>query len=257
MKKQLCRIQKEIKELLKKQEIKIVDVIFPLRCPVCDRPVPYHERFKGICSGCEAALPLIRGARCCLCGRLLSQKEKDLCGDCRQNRKKHYYTRGIALYQYDDIIRKSIYRFKYEGRQEYGMFFGKIMARQFGQAVKRAGVEGIIPVPLHPGREAERGYNQADLLAKSFGKETGIPVYGKYVIRIKNTPPLKSLDGTVRQNNLKRAFKIGQNDVKLNITIIVDDIYTTGSTIDAVAKVLLEAGVSKVYFMTLAIGKDF
>lgn len=253
----LRKIRKRAAEAVKGKESKIIDVIFPLRCPACDRPVPYFDREQGICPECAESFSLIKGARCCLCGRMLMGDEEELCGDCRINGGRHYYTKGLALYEYNDMMRKAIYRFKYEGRREYAEFFGKMMARQFGNAVRRAGVEGIIPVPLHPKREAERGYNQAELLAKAFGKETQIPVYGKYVIRVRNTPPMKTLDGTKRQNNLKKAFKIGQNDVKLNITIVVDDIYTTGSTIDAVADVLLEAGISRVYFMTLAIGKDF
>lgn len=236
---------------------KIMDVIFPLRCPVCDRPVPYFDRQEGICGECRDGFSLIKGARCCLCGRKLEGNEEELCKDCKVNGKRHCYTRGIALYEYNDRMREAIYRFKYEGRREYAGFFGKMMAHQFGNAVKRAGVEGIIPVPLHEKREKERGYNQAGLLAAAFGKEVQMPVYEKYVIRVRNTPPMKTLNGTNRQNNLKKAFKIGQNDVKLNITIIVDDIYTTGSTIDAMAKVLLKAGISRVYFMTLAIGKDF
>lgn len=236
---------------------KIADVIFPLRCPVCDKPVPYFDRQKGICPECMEGFLRIEKARCCLCGRRLAANDGELCGDCRTNGRRHYYTKGIALYEYNDMMRKAIYRFKYEGRREYAEFFGRTMARQFGNAVKRAGVEGIIPVPLHPKRENERGYNQAGLLARIFGEETQIPVYEKYVVRVRNTPPMKALEGANRQNNLKKAFKIGQNDVKLNITIIVDDIYTTGSTIDAMAKVLLEAGISQVYFMTLAIGKDF
>lgn len=235
----------------------IADVIFPPRCPVCDKPVPYFERQEKICPECRGVFSLIKGARCCLCGRMLDGNETELCRDCRQNGKKHYYTKGIALYEYNDAMRRAVYRFKYEGRKEYAVFFGKRMAQQFGNAVKRAGVDGIIPVPLHPKRERERGFNQAGLLAQAFGKEAGIPVYEKYVVRTRNTQPMKVLEGAERQNNLKRAFKIGQNDVKLKITIVVDDIYTTGSTIDAVAKVLLEAGISQVYFMTLAIGKDF
>lgn len=251
----LKKMRKRVAETWKGN--KIIDVIFPLRCPVCDRPVPYFDRQRGICPECEKGFLLIRGARCCLCGRMLAGKEEELCGDCRLKGRRHYYTKGLALYEYNDAMRKAIYRFKYEGRREYAGYFGKIMARQFGNAVRRAGVEGIIPVPLHRKREKERGYNQAELLARAFGEEIQIPVYEKYVIRVRNTPPMKALEGAGRQNNLKKAFKIGQNDVKLNITIIVDDIYTTGSTIDAVAKVLLEAGISRVYYMTLAIGKDF
>ena len=232
------------------------DMVFPVRCPVCDRPVYYYERKEGICSSCRKELPLIRHNRCYKCGRALDTGEKEMCRDCRNKTGTHIYVRGLSLCTYNDLMRESIYRMKYQGRKEYAKAYGRMMAEQFGNAIKRAGIEGIIPVPLHPKREYERGYNQAALLARTLGKETGVKVYEDYVIRTCHTPPMKSLSTGERQNNLKKAFKIGRNDVKLGITIIIDDIYTTGSTIDAVAKVLIEAGVSRVYFISLAIGED-
>ena len=116
------------------------------------------------------------------------------------------------------------------------------------------GIQGVIPVPLHEKRYDQRGYNQAELLAESIGRETDIPCYPHYVKRCRNTLPMKTLSGEKRQNNLKKAFIIGQNDVKLDKVLLVDDIYTTGSTLDAVAKELKRNGVKKVYFLTLSIG---
>ena len=81
-----------------------------------------------------------------------------------------------------------------------------------------------------------------------------IPVINDLVIRGKNTLPMKELDGSERQNNLKKAFLLGRNDVKLSTVIIIDDIYTTGSTIDAVALVCKEAGIKNIYFLTISIG---
>lgn len=232
------------------------DMVFPVRCPVCDRPVYYYERKAGICSSCRKKLPLIKNNRCYKCGRAIESGEKELCRDCRCPKSPHLYARGLSLCSYNDLMRESIYRMKYQGRREYAKTYGKMLAERFGTAIKRAGIEGIIPVPLHFKREYERGYNQAALLARAIGRETGVKVYEDYVIRVCHTPPMKSLSRDERQNNLKKAFKIGRNDVKLGITIIIDDIYTTGSTIDAVAKVLIEAGVSRVYFISLAIGED-
>ena len=232
------------------------DLIFPKRCPVCHKPVPYYERKQGICKPCIKKLPLIGNSGCYLCGRRLSHREKELCEECKKSRGMHHYTRGFALCSYDEVMRESIYRFKYGGRQEYGKFYGELMADHFTDFMKRAGVEAIIPVPLHPSRERKRGFNQAAVLARALGKRSKIPVLENFVARTVNTLPMKSLSGKKRQNNLKKAFKIVQNDVKLNITIIIDDIYTTGSTIDAIAKLLRNAGCSRVYFLALAIGKD-
>ena len=100
----------------------------------------------------------------------------------------------------------------------------------------------------------KRGYNQAELLALEIGKQLGIRVENNWLIRTKNTVPQKLLNGQERQNNLKKAFKAGQNDVKLNAIVIIDDIYTTGSTIDAMAAVCRQQGVSRIYFAALSIG---
>ena len=111
------------------------------------------------------------------------------------------------------------------------------------------------PVPIHKKRLRRRGYNQATLFAAALGRELQIPVIDNLISRVENTKPMKMLSGRERQNNLKKAFKIGQNDVKLDTIIIIDDIYTTGSTIDALAREIKKAGVTNIYFIALAIGE--
>lgn len=110
-------------------------------------------------------------------------------------------------------------------------------------------------MPLHPSGQRKRGYNQAEVLAEQIGKRMHIPVRTDIVKRVRRTTPQKELDNTERQNNLKKAFKICRNDVKLEVAVIIDDIYTTGSTIDEIAAELKRAGVRQVFFITLAIGR--
>ena len=113
----------------------------------------------------------------------------------------------------------------------------------------------IVPVPLYRGKLRKRGYNQAACLARALGRSLELPVDEKLVKRVRNTAPMKHLNPTERQNNLKKAFIIGRNDVKLyDRIILVDDIYTTGTTLDEIAALLKEHGVSKVYCVTLACG---
>ena len=101
----------------------------------------------------------------------------------------------------------------------------------------------------------KRGYNQAYLIAAGLSDRLAIPVCNDLVIRTAATGAQKELGALQRQNNLKKAFKVSGNGVKLNSVLIVDDIYTTGATIDALASCLREAGVGKVYFATLCIGR--
>lgn len=186
------------------------------------------------------------------CGKELRQEEKEYCHDCQT--KKHIYEQGMALYQYESI-RMAVYRFKYGGRSEYAKFFGQDMARHMGADIHLWQVDAIVPVPIHKSRKSIRGYNQAELLAEALGEYLHIPVEKTLLKRCKKTRPLKDLGEWERQNNLKKAFHITQNDVKLKTIMVVDDIYTTGSTIDACAKELKEAGVQKVYSVSLTIGK--
>ena len=115
--------------------------------------------------------------------------------------------------------------------------------------------DALVPVPIHKSRRYQRGYNQAEVLARELSVLTGIPLVTNLILRVHKTVPMKDLSVRERQNNLKKAFKICRNDVKLSTIIIIDDIYTTGSTIDAMSYELRKAGVERIYFMSLAIGR--
>lgn len=225
------------------------DLLFPRRCPVCDRPVKPAGAL--ICGACEGVLHTVREPVCMKCGKELTDGGQEYCFDCA--RKRHLYDRGISLYRYGSV-RQTIYRFKYAGRREYAAYLGGEMARYMGRQILAWRPDALVPVPLHPKRLKSRGYNQALLLAKELGRQLGIPVPENWLVRVRNTRPQKLLDGKQRQNNLKNAFKIGQNDVKLNVIVVIDDIYTTGSTMDEIAAVCRQNGVRKVYFAALSIG---
>ena len=228
----------------------LVELLFPRRCPVCDKPVDKLGRY--ICQKCQNTLRYVQSPYCMKCGKSLKDEMKEYCGDCLGS--SHFFERGRALYEYDSI-KEAIYRFKYERRREYADFFGKELARQFGTQIKEWKADAIVPVPLHAEREKKRGYNQAALLAKELEKELGIPVKEKIIRRVKATLPQKQVNGKERQNNLKNAFKIRKNDVKLNTVIVVDDIYTTGTTMDEIAGCLKRAGIREIYCISLAVGR--
>ena len=226
----------------------IKQLLYPRRCPVCDGIViPWGEK---ICLDCLPKLRPLASPWCMQCGKKLPG-EAEFCKSCGPG--KHSYVRGRALYEYESAA-VSIYRFKYSGRQEYAEFFGEQVAEYLGDFIRSIRPEGLVPIPLHPSRRAGRGYNQAELLAREVGRRTGLPVYADWLIRVKNTAPLKRLNPKERQNNLKKAFNISGNDVKLKTVLIVDDIYTTGATVDEAAKVLKKAGVENIYFVALASG---
>ena len=226
----------------------ILEMLFPLRCTFCDTVLPLGE--QNICKHCREKIRYLKEPLCFRCGKPVKE-EQEYCFDCRK--KDHEFISGAALFEYE-FVRLSLYRFKYGGRKEYASCYGSYMAHYLKKWVRQWKPQALIPVPLHKKRKRKRGYNQAEVLANELSFYWKIPVINDLVIRGKNTLPMKELDGSERQNNLKKAFLLGRNDVKLSTVIIIDDIYTTGSTIDAVALVCKEAGIKNIYFLTISIG---
>lgn len=227
----------------------ILQLLFPRRCPVCDEIVrPFGEK---ICLDCLPKLKPVTPPWCMKCGKKISG-DQEFCSDCMH--RQHKYTKARTLYEYAGAA-PAIYRFKYKGRQEYGDFFGEEMAHYLGDFIQRVHPEVLVPVPLHRRKFQKRGYNQAACLARTLGKSLNLPVDEKLVKRVRNTAPMKKLNPVERQNNLKKAFIMGRNDVKLyDRVVLVDDIYTIGTTLDEIAALLKEHGVSEVYCVTLACG---
>lgn len=226
------------------------DLIYPRRCPVCDSVLDWHG--LPVCAPCAQTIHFLEEPLCRKCGKKLEKIEAEYCYDC--SHKIHWYEEGIALFEYR-TVRESLWRFKYAGRQEYAQYYAMAAAERFGDKIRSWQAQALVPIPIHRKREQKRGYNQAGLFAKELSKRLAIPLLDNFMIRCKNTAPQKNLDDRERQNNLKRAFKIYENDVKLDTLIIIDDIYTTGSTIDAAASVCKASGVKRVYFVALAIGE--
>lgn len=131
------------------------------------------------------------------------------------------------------------------------------MAVAYGRIVKRWKPDLIMPVPLHKERRRKRGYNQAAVLGRELGRILGIPVDDTSLFRRIHTDPQKALGRQDRKKNLRRAFALREDFRPVPAVLLVDDIYTTGNTIDAVSEVLKKKGVEKVYFLTISIGQGY
>lgn len=233
----------------------MLDILYPPRCPVCDSVM---ESGQKVCVSCKDVMVRIREPRCMHCGKPLNEDTMEYCHDCA-NRGSSNYVQGLALWLYDKQAGQSLARFKYMGRREYAAYYAQEMAEGLGEMVCRWNADVLIPVPIHKKRLRKRGYNQAQLLAEEFGKRVGIPVIPDYIVRTKDTRAQKDLDNRDRRNNLKKAFCLKEIHKELynppHCAIIMDDIYTTGSTVEACAGVLLQAGIEKVYYISLCIGR--
>ncbi len=228
---------------------KVINIVYPVVCPVCGKTLGNRRQ---LCKKCQKEIRYIEEPSCKKCGKQLYENEREYCGDCKK--KVHAYDMGIAVFAYNDSIKKSIYDFKYKDMKVYARFYGKKMW-EYGKAyLDLWQPQAIVPVPISEQRFRKRGYNQAELIGKELSKNSGIPMDCKILYRRKNTLPQKEVKRENRRKNLENAFHISGNVVKYKKIILVDDIYTTGSTIDECAKVLKAFGVEQVYFISLSIG---
>lgn len=244
--------KEKIYAALEQLDRKLLNLLYPLRCPICDEVAEVRTL---ICPECQKKIHQVMEPVCKKCGKPLADERREFCFDCQ--RKKHGFDQGKALWIYEKEVRESIYRFKYQNKREYGMVYGREMAKKYGTWIKSRGIQAIVPIPLHKKRKQKRGFNQAEILAKELGRCLGIPVRTDLLVRVMDTKPQKILNDTERKNNLKKAFKTTKSVVQLKYILIVDDIYTTGSTLDAAAAVLKESGVWEVYTCCISIGRGY
>lgn len=228
----------------------ITGLLFPRRCPVCHEVV--EEPGKLVCSICSTRLPYVKEPFCRKCGKPLLTEEREYCQDCV--RKTHGFRQGRAPFVYDRVMRQSIARFKYGGRREYAAFYAEEILRRCAREALLWKAEAFLPIPLHPKKRRKRGYNQAELLARELSRRSGIPVDKNLLLRVKNTRAQKELNDRERRENLKNAFALQKGSVPYRTVILVDDIYTTGSTMDEAARVLRGNGVQTIYFLCICVG---
>lgn len=213
-----------------------------------------RNRGKLICDACATKLQYVREPYCLKCGKQLKTAEKAICDGC--SRQKIVIDEGRAVFIYDDIMRKSIYRFKYNSRKEYAKYYASEIYKVHKDTIRRWNPDIIIPIPLHKSKMKSRGFNQAYLIAKEVSNLTKIPVKDNIIYRAKRTEKQKNLGENDRRGNAKNAFKMSSDGVQYLSAMLIDDIYTTGATINSAAKTLKDGGFTKVYSMSLSIGKD-
>ncbi len=227
-------------------------LVFPDRCIFCGRPTKLYSESPNVCDNCAESVHELYVENCVNCGAKLENHSNPYCRDCQS--MKYICTDGVSVFHYGDI-RKTIYHFKYVGYKTDGLLLGKYMAkcliRSNCKDILKADV--IVPVPISKKKEKKRGFNQTAILAEELSAELGIDYCKDMLKRIKNTVPQSKLSGMDRKYNVMNVFEV--NDKYLidgkNI-LLVDDIFTTGSTIEECARTLMYSGADNVYFITLA-----
>lgn len=227
------------------------ELLYPGKCVVCHRLLSDTGQ---LCEDCRRALHPITEPRCKRCSKPVQDPEAELCGDCRG--RDFCVERGFALYLYDDKMQRAVRNLKYRGELAGGRWFGHEMAGHYGRWIRGISPEVLIPVPIHKKRMRFRGFNQAAVLAEEIGGELGIPVDSDYLLRIENTKPQKGLGNRARLQNLRKGIRVRGDHVRTYHTVLlVDDIYTTGATLEACGRALREVGTNRIYFLCLCIGR--
>ena len=234
---------------MKKVTESFLNMLYPRRCPLCHKIL--RDQDSLVCETCRSTVHPIEETRCFKCGKPVAQEE-EYCADCRKIR--HFFDRGRGIFVYDERMRQSLVRYKYYGCREYGDFYSRAMCLYGRKELALWRPELIVPVPVHRSKERRRGFNQSALLAEKISGYTGIPADLTLVRKVRKTKSQKKLTAGERQENLRRAFEV-QRPVKEGRILVVDDVYTTGSTMDAMARCLKEKGAEKVYFLTVCIGE--
>ena len=238
-----------IKAFLEYSRRTAADLLFPRRCPVCGGVAMPKGRL--ICPACLKQLSFVSSPACMKCGKEIGSRDQEYCADCI--RRKKSFTRGFALLNYDSRAAVSMAAVKYHNKREYLDFYARAAALRFEKQFRQAGIQVIVPVPVHASRLKTRGFNQAAVLAEKLSAELGIP-WEELLIRVKKTDPQKSLGSAERLKNLRGAFEAEQEAGKWERVLLVDDIYTTGSTAEICSRALLKTGVKQVFVFADCIG---
>jgi ComF family protein len=235
-----------------------IDIIYPLRCHSCQKYL-MENRMRNdrekipICQDCLNAFSRIEPPYCRVCSRPFESlvNGNHLCEDCL--RRRPYYDAIGSPYIYEGELMTMIHQLKYGGKIHLADSLGRILARFATEWL--APSEGLLmmPVPLHPKRLRERGFNQSLLFARSINLPLDADLDYLSLRRTRYTRPQTGLKSDERRRNVRRAFELsGRRDINRQTVILVDDVATTGNTLNECARVLKKSGCDRVFCLVLA-----
>lgn len=230
-----------------------LELLYPEKntCFICNI---YDETIndKYICNDCERKFKKTTPPFCLKCSKPIYDSLNSLCADC--NAYERTFEMSKSLYLYEGIVKKTIFDFKYHSKPYFYRLFGNLMLNYMKEN-NYTHFDYITSVPLHSSKLRTRGYNQAELIAKYLSDKLSIP-YSDALKRIKKTTKQSQKSKEERRKTIKDAFEIKNPEKLKNIkncsVLLVDDVFTTGSTADECSKTLLNYEVSKVYVITIA-----
>ena len=228
----------------------IIDLLFPPHCVACHRPSAW------LCGDCLQAIEVIQPPVCQRCGLTLGEVQIADSGEstCRRCQRAPLQIDGLLSYGFHGgPLRQAIREFKYADLRSLAAPLGQLMAVGWTTlAPQGLQPDVIVPVPLHPSRQRQRGYNQAALLAQELGSFLQRPVVQDDLVRIKATAPQVDLDAQERRVNVHNAFHCTDTSLSGKHVLLIDDVCTTGATLESACVALRETGTLSVWAYTLA-----
>jgi len=210
-----------------------------------------------MCPACIRSMAAVESPICVCCGLPFKSRQGDdhLCGDCMESPKR--FRRARAPLVYEQVMARLVHCFKYQGKIQLAEPLAGLLQATFQQCWEQGSIDIIVPVPLHLKRLRTRGFNQAYLLVRNWkargGRRPGHRIERDALVRKVATLPQSALGRTQRAVNIKNAFTLVRPDKIIDKRILlIDDVYTTGATVDECARILLQSGAAHVDVLTLA-----
>ena len=246
----------------------MLDLVYPpgLYCICCGKIIDDSRPYR-LCNDCMRSMNWNTGRRCGRCGRPLAETDPGkLCFGCAQREaagQEPGFDRGYACTGYGACAQSVIFALKYGGRADIGDTLGEIlydfMMTEYGEDELAAGYDIVIPVPLHADKLKKRGFNHAELIGRGFTERAGLLFDPGVLVRTRATVPMKGLGPEERRANIRGAFAIRNSrlpKIQGSRILLIDDIFTTGSTVDEIASLLKSQGASRVDFLAFAAAGD-
>lgn len=232
----------------------IIDQLFPPHCVIC------HRYGAWLCNHCLGKVDVIHPPICYQCGLpqdKASSPTRDITPVCEQCRQRLSTLDGRCAYAFHNgPLRQAIHHLKYQDQQSLAIPLGRLMSDGWAALSPcDLDIDVVVPVPLHTTRQKERGYNQATLLALELGAYLQRPVVQNTLVRIRATAPQVELGVQERRENVRNAFRCINDHLSSKRVLLIDDVCTTGSTLEAASNALRDGGVSFVWAYTLAQAK--
>lgn len=221
----------------------VADLIYPPFCCACGRGGDSH-----LCAKCVEEIRFIDLQHCLTCG---TPTDKTTCPECEG--REYAFERAASVGEYQGVLTKAIHAFKYDNRVALADKLAELMALGYANARFRERIDLVVPVPIHRSRLVERGFNQSEELAVRFCRLKRLPYRKDVLIKTQKTPHQVELSQDMRYSNVKGVFTAGNREViRGKRILLIDDVFTTGSTLSESAQVLMDAGAAGVYAYTLA-----